>query len=156
MSKQRARPWRNRVGKLLSLILAPMLALLASQGRAQGMDWDFAARHKAACSSGSMREMNECLALAYLESDKQLNKIYHRLRGELLNPEALARAQLAWVRFRDLHCEFHVPKDSVGSDVPYSRNSCLIDLTEKRILDLKQIVPCNGCVEFKPQYYQHR
>jgi uncharacterized protein YecT (DUF1311 family) len=135
-------------------LLSLVLCCLAPAGNAQSAtSWDFASRHKSACSLGNMIEMNQCLEKAYAETDLQMNKVYQELQRGLLQPAPLRKAQIAWLRYRDLQCEFQVPKEWEGSSVPYSRNACRIDLTEKRLFDLKQIVPCNGCVEFKPEYY---
>ena len=138
-------------------MLVVTLLLLAVPFRAQPqVEWDHATKQKNLCSSGSMREMNECLAKEYVESDRRMNATYKRLQRELLDPAPLKRAQIAWLRFRDLHCEFHAPKNEEGSLAPYSRNACLIDLTEKRSLDFGEIKPCNGCVLFKPEVYERK
>jgi uncharacterized protein YecT (DUF1311 family) len=147
--------WRNYVFQKILCGLSLLLCAFTSVARG-ALDWDFAMEQKNTCSVGSMAEMNSCLADAYAETDRRLNKAYLELSGALLKPEPLKRSQLAWLRFRDLHCELHAPKDAIGSIVPYTRNACLINLTEKRILDFKQIVPCDGCIEFKPQYYESR
>jgi uncharacterized protein YecT (DUF1311 family) len=115
--------------------------------------WDFADEQKQKCSQGNMREMNQCLADAYAESDARLNVVYRHLLKALEDPAPLQKAQSAWVRFRDLQCAFEVPPSWEGSGVPYSRNSCLIDHTERRIRDIERVIPCNGCVEFKPEFY---
>ncbi len=138
-------------------IAALLLSLLTPAVNAQSqIEWDFAIPHKNRCSAGPMMEMNACLAEEYRLSDARLNATYQRLQRELQAPTSLRRAQSAWLRFRDLHCEFHMRKDEPGSLTPYARNACFINLTEKRILDLEQIVPCNGCVLFKPEVYERR
>ncbi|MGB4116635.1 MAG: lysozyme inhibitor LprI family protein [Polaromonas sp.] len=138
------------------LIIVAVLLLGAPVRAQQQLDWDHAIKQKNLCSSGSMMEMNECLAKEYARADRRMNATNRRLQSELLDPAPLKKAQIAWLRFRDLHCEFHVPKKSEGSLAPYSRNACLIDLTEKRSLDLEAIIPCNGCVLFKPEIYERR
>lgn len=115
--------------------------------------WDFAHDKKRKCSEGTMVEMNSCLAAEYAESDARLNLVYKHLIEALAAPASLKRAQTAWVRFRDLQCAFEVPPAWTGSAIPYTRNACLIDHTERRIRDLERVGPCNGCVEFKDQYY---
>jgi uncharacterized protein YecT (DUF1311 family) len=116
--------------------------------------WDFAHPYKQKCSAGNMAEMNSCLAEAYAEVDSRLNIVYKRLMRSLLNPVPLKKAQAAWSRYRDLQCAFEVSPEWTGSAIPYSQNSCLIDHTERRFRDLERIVPCNGCVEFKPEHYK--
>ena len=115
--------------------------------------WDFALDKKTKCSTGTMLDMGSCRAREYAKSDARLNVVYKHLGEALLQPAALQRAQLAWIRFRDMQCAFEVPPEWSGSGVDYSRNACLIDHTERRIRDLEQVHPCNGCVEFKDQYY---
>lgn len=115
--------------------------------------WDFADEQKQKCSQGNMMEMNQCLADAYAESDARLNFVYRHLLKALKDPAHLQKAQSAWLRFRDLQCAFEVPPSWEGSGVPYSRNSCLIDHTERRIRDIERVMPCNGCIEFKLEHY---
>jgi len=116
--------------------------------------WDFAHEYKQGCSTGNMREMNECLSEAYEKVNLRMNEAYQRLLQSLKNPEPLQRAQVAWLNFRETQCDFEIPREWTGSEIPYSRNSCLIDHTERRVRDLERVVPCNGCVEFKPQFYR--
>ena len=111
--------------------------------------WDYAVKQKDNCSKGSMLEMNFCLENEYKKMDEQLNWLYKKLLSVVVYPEPLKNAQRAWLKFRDLQCEFLVPSSREGSGVPYSRNVCLIDLTAKRVLDLQQVEGCNGCVEYK-------
>jgi uncharacterized protein YecT (DUF1311 family) len=101
-----------------------------------------------------MLDMNNCLQEAYVSVDARLNVEYRRLLGSLKNPARLRSAQNEWLRFRERQCAFEVPPESRGSAVSYSRNSCLIDHTERRIRDLERVIPCNGCVEFKAEYYK--
>lgn len=141
---------------LLVFILAwliPTMVFSLEYERNAHPTWDYSAKQKEKCSKGGMREMNVCLEKELEKTNAKLNKTYSRLMNALKNPEPLKNAQRAWIKFRDLQCEFEVPSTSEGSIVPYSRNSCLINLTVKRILDLEQIEPCNGCVEFKQEYY---
>lgn len=147
----------HRMGSLIRVgLLFGFIALGSGPAIAQPAElkmWDFAQDKKRKCSEGTMVEMNACLATEYAESDARLNLVYKHLIGALANPDSLKRAQTAWVRFRDLECAFEVPPAWTGSAVPYTRNACLIDHTERRIRDLERVGPCNGCVEFKDQYY---
>ena len=138
-----------------NVFLAALVALTSSHvfGQTPPGLWDFAHDKKMKCSKGNMAEMNGCLAGEYAESDARLNAVYKHLLNALADPAPLRRAQVAWLRFRDSECEFEVPPSRTGSEVPYSRNACLIDHTERRIRDLERVQPCNGCVEFKDQYY---
>ncbi len=140
---------------IMILMLLPITANCLEYENNYDEDWDYASEQKQKCSKGNMIELNFCLGNEFKKSDTELNQVYKTLSNALKNPEPLKNTQRAWVKFRDLHCEFIVPSSSEGSEIPYSRNACLIDITEKRILDLKQIWPCNGCVEFKYEFYRN-
>ena len=100
-------------------------------------------------------EQNFCLSFEYHESDARLNQVYNHLSNALKDPKPLREAQRAWIKFRDAACQFEVPSSWKGSGVPYARNACLIDYTERRIKDLVRVHPCNGCVEFRSEYYSY-
>jgi uncharacterized protein YecT (DUF1311 family) len=133
------------------LISATLIsAALGRLSVAHGQDdkWDFAVPHKDRCSLGTMLDMNGCLAQEYKKVDAKLNEVYRQLTRSLADPSALRKSQAAWVRFRDLDCEYASSGiDSGGSLKPFSDNACRIDLTEKRIRDLQRYLTwdCNGC-----------
>jgi uncharacterized protein YecT (DUF1311 family) len=92
--------------------------------------------------------MNACLASEYSLVDEQLNEKYKRLIQVLENGSSLKKAQVAWLHFRDLTCEY--ASSGIGRDgslYSFAQSACLIDLTEKRIRDLDQYLEwnCNGC-----------
>ena len=132
----------------LALILLPTAAF--SMGVS---DWDLAEPHKVRCSSSNQIGNNFCIADEYKTTDIELNKLYKKLLLALADPKPLKKSQQKWLSFRDAQCKLIVGEEN-GSEYPYSINACLIDLTEKRILDLKSIQPCNGCVLFKDEYYK--
>lgn len=107
------------------------------------------------CSKGNQREMNECISRSYAESDARLKVLYRYFMKALNDPGSLKKAQVAWLRYRDLQCAFEVPPSWQGSGVQFSRDICIIGLTEQRIAELERIEPCNGCVEFKPEFYEY-
>ena len=122
--------------------------LLASSGAIAGEDWDFSTLHKSRCSCGGQPQMNACLASEYSVVDEQLNEKYKRLIQVLEDGSSLKKAQVAWLHFRDLTCEYSssgIGRD--GSLYSFAQSACLIDLTEKRIRDLDQYLEwnCNGC-----------
>ena len=137
--------------------LVVMVLLLGSSISAHAQvseAWDFAHAYKESCSSGSMVQMNQCLADSFVQLDRRMNDVYEKLLHSLKNPDPLREAQILWSGFRDAECRFRVPSEWKGSAVPYSRNACLIDHTVRRLRDLEGVIPCNGCVEFKPELYQ--
>lgn len=142
---------RSQCRKVLQKLVLLVLCLFnSSHGVAQTGPWDFADQDKRICSKGDMIEMNACLLSAYQTANRRMEEEYQRLLRSLADPLPLKDAQVAWAQFRDLQCKFEVPPSWTGSGVAYSRNSCLIDHTKRRIRDLERVQPCNGCVEFKP------
>jgi uncharacterized protein YecT (DUF1311 family) len=130
-----------------SLMLALAIALAPIPAHS-GEDWDFSAPHKSRCSSGGQQDMNRCLDREYQHVHKRLNATYSRVLRDLQDTSQLRKAQAAWVRFRDLTCEYAnsgITKE--GTLYPFAQNACLIDLTEKRIRDLEQYLEwkSNGC-----------
>ena len=131
---------------LVCVLLVVFIPLRTAQS--QDDKWDFAAPHKQHCSMGTMLDMNRCLADEYRKVDGRLNDLYRQLTGSLADPGALRRSQAAWIRFRDLDCEYSSSGITAdGSLRPYSHNACLIDLTEKRIRDIERYLSwsCDGC-----------
>lgn len=123
-------------------------SLLVSTALAQDDKWDFSTPHKQRCSVGTMLDMNQCLADEYKKVDARLNSVYTQLTSSLVDPSALRRSQTAWLRFRDLDCEYVSSGIGTGgSERPFSDNACRIDKTEKRIRDLQRYLEwdCNGC-----------
>jgi uncharacterized protein YecT (DUF1311 family) len=100
------------------------------------------------CGDGPQQQMNACMAEEYRQADARLNAVYGELTGMLENPSTLRQAQKAWLRFRDLSCEYEtsgIGRD--GSLYPYALAACRIGHTEQRIRELEQYLArdCAGC-----------
>jgi uncharacterized protein YecT (DUF1311 family) len=83
-------------------------------------------------------DMNLCAANDYRAADAEMNRVYARLRAAL-DAEArprLVEVQRAWLRFRDLQCEFEASGYEGGSMQPFLRSSCLAALTTERTRQL--------------------
>ena len=92
---------------VVSLIAVACGALMVSTSAlAQDDSWDFAAPHKQRCSLGTMLDMNLCLAAEYKEVDARLNNAYTELTASLADPSVLRKSQAAWLKFRDLDCQY--------------------------------------------------
>ena len=131
--------------RVTPLLLA--LSLLSPIAHADD-GWDFSAPHKARCSEGGQQQMNSCLAIEAEKADARLNEAYQGLVRALEDPSKLRKAQGAWLRFRDLTCEYENSGiGKAGSLYPFAQSACRIDLTEKRLRDLQQYIEweCNGC-----------
>jgi uncharacterized protein YecT (DUF1311 family) len=87
-------------------------------------------------------EMNACAANEYQRDDAKLNEYYKEL-AEKLGPsekERLKAAQRAWIKFRDLQCEFEASRYEGGSIQPLVRSSCLAQVTKQRNEDLRRMI----------------
>ena len=102
--------------------------------------FDFAAPQKARCAEMCSVGLSICMAEEYKASDARLAELYKELSGGLRAPNPLQRGQLAWLKYRDAQCQLAAsalqPK---SSEHYYALNACLIDLTEKRFLELENI-----------------
>lgn len=82
---------------------------------------------------------NYCAQLSYQQSDRTLNEVYQNLSSKLTDSEkdALTEAQLAWLDYRDQHCDFATREAVGGTGYEGYRNNCLEDLTRDRTEELK-------------------
>jgi uncharacterized protein YecT (DUF1311 family) len=101
---------------------------------------DFAAPHKERCAAMCSIGLSICMAEEYKASDGRLNEVVQELTAEFKSRNQLKRAQQAWLKYRDAQCKLaasgYSPKTS---EHYYALNVCLIDLTEKRLLELENI-----------------
>lgn len=86
--------------------------------------------------------MNLCAAKDYERDDARLNKSYRELVAKLetARRDKLRDLQLAWLKFRDLQCDFQSVQYEGGSMYSLVRSSCLADLTKQRNKDLKDLL----------------
>ena len=95
-------------------------------------------------SKESQREMNECMASTLAHETAKLNKTYRELRARMSNDQAerLKNVQLAWIKYKDLRCEFDASGVEGGTVYSYIFNLCLIDLTRQRLNELSSFFSC--------------
>lgn len=91
-------------------------------------------------------EMNQCAADNYRVADQALNQVYQDV---LQNLDNAAKAQLStaeerWLVFRDAHCTFESDRFQGGSIAPLIQASCMEQVTDNRIAELKQTVKAEG------------
>ena len=86
--------------------------------------------------------MNVCSAQEYEREDAKLNKNYTELIAKLESKEKekLKNIQLAWIKFRDLQCDYEASRYGGGSIMPLVRSSCLSQMTKQRNKDLKSML----------------
>ena len=115
---------------LLNIVV---VGLLCVSGSAYALDCN---------NTKTQMEMNQCSYLDYQKADKALNKFYNQYRATLTSEgkEQLKKAQLAWVKFRDLDCQYEADLYKGGSIVPLILNGCYTVKTEQRIKDVKQLL----------------
>lgn len=87
----------------------------------------------------SQAAMNICAGKEYKSADASLNRMYQQLAA-LLGDEAKAQlkeAEMAWIKYRDAHCEFVADEYKGGSIRPTILGLCLADVTRNRTTELK-------------------
>jgi len=83
--------------------------------------------------------MNLCAEQAYKRTDAILNQTYRRIQTQLSDSgkQSLTEAELAWINFRDLECDFSRDQFEGGSIAPLIYHSCLASYTEQRTGELQ-------------------
>jgi uncharacterized protein YecT (DUF1311 family) len=87
-------------------------------------------------------DMNACAAQAFKREDARLNVLYKKLSGLSDKAEVakLKQIQLAWLKFRDLHCQYEEGRYEGGSMAPLVGNNCLRNLTKQRNETLQAVI----------------
>jgi uncharacterized protein YecT (DUF1311 family) len=104
------------------------------------------------CGMLPQSSYNVCISEEYQKVDKELNVIFSEVKNDLLDPSSLVKAELEWMKFRDLSCKFENSSWSPeGSGYNPRINLCMMHFTKLRINDLKRYksMKCNGCPERK-------
>jgi len=104
----------------------------------------------------SQADMNDCYGKQYLAIDARLNRIYHSAMGYLQHDldagksdaaqekylraavEDLKAAEVAWIKYRNLHCEAASQQYEGGTMASMIHSMCLSMTTEHRIAEIKQ------------------
>ena len=84
-------------------------------------------------------EMNICAGKEYKAADATLNQVYRQLTAILNDEEKsqLKEAQTAWLKYRDLNCEFIADQYKGGTMRPMIHGLCLADVTKNRTTELR-------------------
>lgn len=90
--------------------------------------------------------MNGCAAREFQKADAELNKIYREMMKDAGTAEKvkLRAAQLAWIKFRDAHCDYEAFGNKGGSIYPMVYSFCLAEVTGERTRQFKEILPEAG------------
>lgn len=95
---------------------------------------------KSACADlMTQGAMNRCAEDEYRKADAELNRIYPQVMAKLSSEhkQKLKAAQLAWIQFRDAHCDCQAFTFDGGTMQPLIKFSCLESETNARIKQLK-------------------
>jgi uncharacterized protein YecT (DUF1311 family) len=129
------------------LFLLPNSAFCYIGENADG--WNYAQEHIDRCYNGEGQiEANFCMSKALAQYDREMNEMYKSLSAALVEHRMLRDSQRAWLRFRDAECTLRSSGLGNGSATSFVMESCKLDLTIKRIKDLKHLDSesyCNGC-----------
>lgn len=90
----------------------------------------------------SQLAMNTCAAKDYERDDARLNKTYKELVTKLEKDrrEKIKEVQVAWIKYRDLQCDFDSAGYEGGTMYSLVRSSCLSRMTNERTKDLKAML----------------
>jgi uncharacterized protein YecT (DUF1311 family) len=92
----------------------------------------------------SQLEMTTCAGQDYASQDKRLNAAYSEYRSRLgeSRKNQLKDAQVAWIRYRDLSCDFESSALEGGSAHQMVRHRCLAEKTAARLREVTKLMEC--------------
>jgi uncharacterized protein YecT (DUF1311 family) len=93
-------------------------------------------------AGGVTSDMLNCIGAEMKVQDAQLNENYKTLVTKIskTRKNELQEAQRAWIKFRELNCNFY---GDDGSIAQVAINSCFLDATMDRAKELKRLMPDN-------------
>ncbi|MBC7930076.1 MAG: DUF1311 domain-containing protein [Rubrivivax sp.] len=121
---------RIALGLLLVACLLPVVVASDSQQQ-----------KKLPCADAETQfEMNQCARKEHEAADAELNKVYSRLAAKLDEEQRgqLKAAELAWIKYRDMNCDFEGAFYKGGTMRPMVQAYCLARMTNDRTAELKQ------------------
>jgi uncharacterized protein YecT (DUF1311 family) len=89
-------------------------------------------------------DMNTCASLELDRETKKINLTYNQFRSTL-NPtqkQKIKEVQLAWIKFKDLACQFEASSLEGGSADAMVLNGCLAEKTRQRHQELRALKDC--------------
>ena len=87
-------------------------------------------------------EMKEQSSNRLKKFDKELNIVYQKIMksSSSKRKENIKKAQIAWLKFRDLNCECESKEHEGGSLESLIYIECLAVMTEERVKELKRFL----------------
>jgi uncharacterized protein YecT (DUF1311 family) len=91
------------------------------------------------CSAQTMYEMKDEASVKYKQADTDMNRIYKLANStcDSSGRERLKKAQLAWIKYRNLCCEAEASIYKGGTMYGLVYTNCMTDLTRERLRRLK-------------------
>lgn len=89
-------------------------------------------------------DMNQCASTDLNRETKKINKTYNDFRAKL-NPaqkQQFKEVQLAWIKFKDLACQFEASGVEGGSAHSMVLSGCLTEKTRQRNKELEALGNC--------------
>jgi uncharacterized protein YecT (DUF1311 family) len=135
---------RIMVFSIMALVAAPLCAFGGDESK------NLIEKYEKCGELSSYPRIEGCFFQVHGESDRILNKEYNELIAYLSDLEDkkhkqnLINSQRAWIKFRDLDCNFY------SDGQPVRLNKCLSERTIKRLKELEYFntpyaMGCNGC-----------
>ena len=128
----------------ITLAFAAALPLAASAQESSNLSQKFGACMDK--SDGVTVNMMDCIDAEIKRQDVRLNKAYKTLMAAMTaadsTPERkkqLQAAQRAWIKFRDLNCDFYHDPDG-GTIAGVNANSCMMQMTADRAKELENFI----------------
>ena len=92
----------------------------------------------------SQTAMNQCASVELEYETKKINKTYNNYRANLdpTHRQQLKEVQLAWIKFKDLACEFDASGSEGGSVHSMVLANCLTEKTRQRNKELETLANC--------------
>ena len=134
--------WRKFRAGVQTLLLILFCGLTISAQEVAAAAQDQVTRENPCEGSGTQFELNRCAARARDRADAELNKVYRELMQDAGTAERvkLRSAQLAWIKFRDTHCDYESVGNKGGSIYPMVYSFCLAKVTNARVKQLQDIL----------------
>jgi len=91
-------------------------------------------------AEGVTAEMIDCISAETARQDARLNASYKKLMAKLpaKRKKTLLEAQRAWIKFRDLNCEFYHDPDG-GTAARLAGSDCFLQATADRAKELRNL-----------------
>ena len=89
-------------------------------------------------------DINQCAFITLELETKKINKAYNDYMANLNSTKKLQfkNVQLAWIKFKDLACQFEASGVAGGSAFSMVLTSCLIKKTRERNKELEALANC--------------